>query len=122
MSDSHVLMDKRNRLCVPREQPQCENDVTKEETRAGPLWESDHLVDLRLSVPLFFKRYYVTLIAGEERRGPERLAAMRQIHPINSTGNRSVSFATGTFVGICLCIFVLLVGRWVMMETGWIQL
>ena len=121
MSETSILIEKQYSVCEPQEQPQSDSDVAKENVHARGRWESQHLVDFRLSVPLLFKRYYVTILAGEERRGPERLAAMSQIHPINSAGNRSASFAAGTFLGICLCIFVLLVGRWIIMETGWIQ-
>ena len=38
-----------------------------------------HLIDYRVSVPLFGKRFYVTLLAGRERRSLSRLAAEGQI-------------------------------------------
>ncbi len=40
---------------------------------------SPHAIDYRVSFPLFGKRFYVTLLAGRERRSLSRLAAEGQI-------------------------------------------
>jgi len=50
-------------------------------------WSSDHPVNLRLSLPLPFGRYYVTLVAGKERRCAERRAEERRKHPLLTPGN-----------------------------------
>ena len=49
-------------------------------------WRS-HPVDIRLSVPLFFRRYYLALVAGPERRSPARRAVDRRERPLGSLGN-----------------------------------
>ena len=38
-------------------------------------WASDHAVNIRLSIPLVFRRFYVTIVAGTERRDRERRGA-----------------------------------------------
>ena len=46
-----------------------------------------HAVDIRLSVPLFLKRYYMVMICGEERRSKARRATERKRHPLRTMGN-----------------------------------
>jgi hypothetical protein len=46
-----------------------------------------HPVDIRLSLPLPFGRYYLTLVAGPERRSPRRLAEDRRRRPLATVGN-----------------------------------
>jgi len=42
-----------------------------------------HSIDLRFSVPLPWRRYYVVLLVGKERRDPERLRLERLLYPLN---------------------------------------
>ena len=63
-------------------------------------WGNAHPIDLRLSIPLPFGRYYITLVAGRERRGPKRRAEDRLIHPILCTGNVIVLFLVGSVLGL----------------------
>ncbi len=99
-----------------------EPGIANRKTPGGVPWDGDHPINLRLSIPLPFKRYYVTLVAGEERRSPERRAEERRKHPIKTTGNLAVLMAAGTVVGISLATLVQVVGLWVLMQTGWVQL
>jgi hypothetical protein len=46
-----------------------------------------HPVDIRLSLPLPFGRYYLTLVAGPERRSTERLANDRRERPVATAAN-----------------------------------
>ena len=59
--------------------------------RIGPAqpreWTSAHPINLRLSLPLVFGRYYVTIVAGRESRGAARLAEERKKHPLTTAGN-----------------------------------
>ena len=98
-----------------------EPGIAKRKTPGGAPWESDYPIDLRLSIPLLFKRYFVTIVAGEERRSPERRVEERQKHPIKTIGNLTVLLAAGTVVGISLFTLVQVVGHWVLMQTGWVQ-
>ena len=81
-------------------------------------WSSDHPVNLRLSIPLLFGRYYVTLVAGKERRSVERRSAERLKHPIGKLGNIIVLFGLGTFVGLAALTLVQIVGISFLKETG----
>ncbi|MGF1610110.1 MAG: hypothetical protein ACFCUQ_11985 [Kiloniellales bacterium] len=55
-----------------------------------------HQTDIRLSLPLFGKRYYLVLLAGEERRSKARRIAERSQHPFTKTGNLLFVGATVT--------------------------
>ena len=63
-------------------------------------WDQ-HPVDLRLTIPTPFGRYYATFIAGPERRNPARRAADRVRRPLVTMGN-IVFFASATVLaGFC---------------------
>ncbi|SDG65286.1 hypothetical protein [Roseospirillum parvum] len=46
-----------------------------------------HPVDLRLSLPLPGRRFYLTVIAGEEKRDAHRRQAERHRYPLPTVGN-----------------------------------
>ena len=48
---------------------------------------SRHAADIRLSIPLFAKRYYLVLLGGEERRSKDRLSEERGRFPLATLGN-----------------------------------
>ncbi|MEO1094828.1 MAG: hypothetical protein AAFX01_08010 [Cyanobacteria bacterium J06638_28] len=60
-----------------------------------------HPIDLRLTLPLFWKRFYVVLVAGPERRSKERLKADRSRNPIWTLSNVG-------FVLAFICLGILL--------------
>ena len=59
----------------------------------------DHLLNIRVSLPLLFGRYYVVLLAGKELRSAERRKEERQNHPLWTTANTTILFAGGFIVG-----------------------
>ena len=77
-------------------------------------WWSNHLVNLRFSLPLIFKRYYLVLLAGEERRSKERLREERSLHPISTLPNIlfllilvSIGTILGSFVSMHIFLWIL---------------
>lgn len=80
-------------------------------------WGS-HPVDLRLSIPLPFGRYYVTIIAGKERRGGERRATERRRHPILRFANIAVLVAIGSILGLAGLALVQLATVGVLQRSG----
>ncbi len=63
-----------------------------EESRAR--WGS-HPVNIRFTVPLFIRSYYVTILIGPERRSKERRAIERRNHPLFTLGNSIVYLVAG---------------------------
>ncbi|MGQ0663060.1 MAG: hypothetical protein ACT4P2_05640 [Pseudomonadota bacterium] len=47
----------------------------------------DHPVDIRMSIPLPFNRFYLALVAGPERRPQQRRHVERQVRRLASIGN-----------------------------------
>ena len=50
-------------------------------------WRRNHAVNIRLSIPLVFTRFFVTIVAGNERREPDRRAEEKSSHPLRTFGN-----------------------------------
>ncbi len=84
----------------------------------GESWGNDHPVNLRFSIPLPFGRYYVTLVAGKERRGAERLASERRKHPLLTFGNVAVFFGLGCVCGLALLALFQFASAYVLTQLG----
>ncbi len=65
-------------------------------------WSGEHPINLRLSVPLPFFRFYVTIVAGKERRSAARRAEERRRHPILTAGNLFLMTYGGAILAIAL--------------------
>lgn len=66
-----------------------------------------HPVDIRVSLPLPFGRYYLTLVAGPERRSAERRASESARRPVATMGNFLFLFASALGIN-CLAVVGLL--------------
>jgi len=67
-----------------------------------------HPVDLRLSLPLFWRRFYLVLIAGEEKRSQERRSKERALTPLWTPANLIiVGIITGTGVLAMIALIAL---------------
>lgn len=84
----------------------------------GEPWGNDHPVNIRLSIPLLFGRYYVTIVAGKERRSGERLASERKKHPFMKLGNLVVMAACGTICGLAALSMFQLATAYVLLRSG----
>ena len=47
-------------------------------------WSGPHAVNIRLTIHLLTQSYYLTILAGPERRSNERLRRQREKHPLVS--------------------------------------
>ena len=75
-------------------------------------WGNDHRVNIRLSIPLLFWRFYLVVVAGKERRGAERRAQERRCHPLFKPGN---AIAFGYIGMVALLALGALIGAAVIM-------
>jgi hypothetical protein len=57
-------------------------------------WGS-HPVNIRFTIPLLFRSYYVTVLIGPERRSKERRVIERRNHPLFTLGNGIVYLVAG---------------------------
>lgn len=81
-------------------------------------WRSDHPVNLRLSLPLGLSRYYLTIVAGRERRSPARQRRERRKHPLWTFGNAVFLAMVGSVIGLALLALIQLVLGFVVQEAG----
>lgn len=69
---------------------------------------SARVVNLRLSIPFPFRRVYLTILAGRERRGDERRKSERGAHPLRTAGNFMfvIAAAMGFYLTATVAILV----------------
>ncbi len=89
-----------------------EPGIADRKTPGGAPWESDHPVNIRLSIPFFTWRYYLTVIAGKEQRSTERLAEEREKHPLTTTANMIFLFTVGFILGGSCWVGLQAVATW----------
>ncbi len=92
-------------------------EIAQRSAPGGESW-GRHPVNLRLSIPLPFGRYYVALVAGKERRSGERLASERRKHPLLTFGNLAVFFCLGCVCCLALLALFQLASAYLLTELG----
>jgi uncharacterized membrane protein YidH (DUF202 family) len=63
-------------------------------------------INLRFTISLPLRSFFVTLLAGHERRSRERRSAERRMHPLQTLGN--ILFVVGVSAVFCLAVLILL--------------
>lgn len=76
-------------------------------------WVS-HPIDIRISLPFFHRRFYFTIVAGQERRRTERRHEDRQAYPLATAGN--VMFTLGLATLFAVAALALLVAQSAIIE------
>ena len=61
--------------------PTGEPEIRMRQTEGGLPWESNHPINLRLSFPFIFGRYYLTIVGGKERRALNGASMSARIIP-----------------------------------------
>lgn len=67
---------------------------------AADLRWGQHPINIRITIPMFFGRFYMVLIAGRERRNSERRKLERLQHPLFTPAN------TAFFLGLLGVVFI----------------
>ncbi len=65
-----------------------------------------HTVDLRLSLPWLGKRFYLVILAGEERRSPLRRRLESQLHPLWTPGNLIILFSASALMLLSIYVII----------------
>ncbi len=91
--------------------------IAQRSAPGGESWDR-HAINLRFSIPLPFGRYYVTLVAGKERRGGDRLVSERRKHPLLTFGNVAVFFGLGCVCGLALLALFQFVSAYLLTQLG----
>ncbi len=109
----HERLEEEN-----REELSDNSSVSTRKAPGGEPWGNGHPVNIRLSIPLLFGRYYLTIVAGKERRSGERLASERKKHPLMKLGNLVVMAACGTICGLAALSMLQLATAYVLLRSG----
>lgn len=112
----HMLGDAGAIAALPEAMAPVPNRQDLGQDLDNATWAGDHPVNIRLSIPLPFRRFYITVVAGPERRGRERLEAERDRHPLCKLGNIVFLGYSGLIVMLALSAMIIgagafLVGR-----------
>lgn len=76
-------------------------------------WVS-HPIDIRISLPLLHRRFYFTIVAGQEKRRRERRHQDRQEYPLLTAGN--VLFALGVMTLFTIAALIALIAQSAIIE------
>lgn len=76
--------------------------------RSQGTWTGAHRIDLRASVPLPGGRWYVTILAGPERRSNERLRQEGQTHWMRRTAVYVMLMSLALWLVVCIIALVYL--------------
>ncbi len=79
-------------------------EIASEQSDAGAKrnWGGPHAINIRLTIPMLVGSFYLTIVAGRERRSAERQRAERHLHPLLKIGNVVMFLVFGTVVGLAL--------------------
>ncbi len=101
--------------------PGFDPEVVERQSPGGRNWGNEHPVNIRLSIPLPFRRCYLTIVGGQERRSPERRRAERAKHPLVTLGNIVFLAAAGVVIGLAGLAGIQMFVAFVFQETGFVS-
>lgn len=79
-----------------------------------PVTWSTHPIDIRISLPFMRRRFYFTVVAGQERRRGDRLRQDRAAYPLVKAGN--VLFTLGITTLITFAALLALIAQSAIIE------
>ncbi len=120
MFESQTRTEQRPSAVKPQGTPAVvgEPGIKDRKAPGGTPWESYHPVNIRLTIPFLKKRYYMTLVAGMERRSAQRLAEERLKHPLIKTGNVLMMAAFGIITGLAFLAVFQVASSYMLQQSG----
>lgn len=81
-------------------------------------WRTQHTINVRITIPTPFSRFYLTVVGGRERRNPDRRAGDRAKHPLVTKGNIIFLATLGIITGLALLTLIQFVARFALERAG----
>ena len=81
-------------------------------------WAGGHPINIRFSVPFFGRRFYLAVLAGQERRPAERLKADRTKHPLATRANVIFLSLCGVVAGLAVIAIFQMLSVSLLQEIG----
>ncbi|SDE73712.1 hypothetical protein [Rhodospira trueperi] len=83
-----------------------EADLVPDEVR-------QHTIDVRFSIPLFGRHYYLVIMGGTDLRNPDRRERDRQRHPLLTLGNvLFLAWFVAAVYAVSVLAFLFMEGLW----------
>ncbi|MCZ6770416.1 MAG: hypothetical protein O7G83_00335 [Proteobacteria bacterium] len=83
-----------------------ESTASADQTETDRGWASPP-INIRVSIPLIFGRWYFTIVGGPERRDRTRRAKERRKHPLLTFGNVIFFFVVGSVIGTAVAVLMI---------------
>lgn len=88
-------------------------DVEEEAEALLPDEVRQHAIDVRFSIPLFGRHYYLVILGGTELRNPERRVRDRQRYPLLTLGNvLFLGWFVAAVYAFSVLVFLFMEGIW----------
>ena len=81
-------------------------------------WRTRHAINVRITIPLPFSRFYLTVVGGRERRNPDRRADERHKHPLVTKGNVVFLGILGIITGLAMLALIQFAARFALERAG----
>lgn len=81
-------------------------------------WRTRHAINVRITIPLPFSRFYLTVVGGRERRNPDRRADERHKHPLVTKGNIVFLGIMGIITGLAMLALIQFAARFALERAG----
>ena len=81
-------------------------------------WRTHHAINVRITIPLPFSRFYLTVVGGRERRNPDRRADEREKHPLVTKGNVVFLGILGIITGLAMLALIQFAARFALERAG----
>ena len=81
-------------------------------------WQATHAINVRLTIPLPFTRFYLTIVGGRERRNPDRRIDERRKNPLATKWNIAFLGLLGLITGLALFTVIQFAARLVLEKAG----
>ncbi len=95
-----------------------DENMTSDFQTNATAWAGGHPVNIRFSVPFFGRRFYLTVVAGQERRPAERLKADRAKHPLATRANVIFLSLCGVVAGLAVIAIFQMLSVSLLQEIG----
>ncbi len=100
------------------EGPTVHEGIASDDQTEAKAWTAEHPVNIRVSLPFFGRRFYLTLVAGQERRPVERLHAERSENPLATRANVIFLGACGVVAGLAVVAVFQMLSVSLLQEIG----
>ena len=120
MQQNLQYKDSPAAAAIERAQAYAAEEASGSETTAqqDASWQPTHAINVRLTLPLPFTPFYLTIVGGRERRNPDRRIDERRKNPLATKWNIAFLGVLGLITGLALFTVIQFAARLVLEKAG----